>query len=54
MRSPQVRRVGESRAMLAAGVGTVMLVLAGLFWARYLIFGPIHEFVAEVVEVGGD
>jgi hypothetical protein len=54
IRSGEVRRIGESRAALAAGVGTVMLVLATLFWAKYLIFGPIRDSVVEVMSVGGD
>jgi len=50
--SLEVRRVGESRAALAAGIGAVMLMVAAIFWAKYLVFGPVREFVIEMVSVG--
>jgi hypothetical protein len=29
-----------------------MLVVATIFWAKYLIFGPVRDLVIEVVSVG--
>lgn len=54
VRSAPLRRIGESRAALAAAIGAVILMLAALFWAMYLVFGPVHDFVVEVAGAGGD
>lgn len=49
----QRRRAGESRAALAAGIGVILLLVAVNFRVSYLIFGPIHDYVSELVNPGG-
>jgi|GEM_PF-7045921 len=55
VRGLQMRRAGESRAALAAGIGVILLLLAVVLWVSYLIFGPIHDYLSELLnESGGD
>ena len=55
VRRLQMRRAGESRAALAAGIGVILLMVAVVLWISYLIFGPIHDYLSELLEVdGGD
>jgi O-antigen/teichoic acid export membrane protein len=53
VRGLQRRRAGESRAALAAGIGVILLLVAVILWVSYLIFGPIHDYVSELVNPGG-
>lgn len=53
VRGLQMRRAGESRAALAAGIGVILLLVAVVLWVSYLIFGPIHDYLTELFNVGG-
>lgn len=53
VRGLQMRRAGESRAALAAGIGVILLLVAVVLWISYLIFGPIHDYLSELLNPGG-
>lgn len=55
VRGLQMRRAGESRAALAAGIGVILLLVAVVLWVSYLIVGPVHDYLNELLNVdGGD
>jgi hypothetical protein len=49
VRDRQLRHSTESRAALAAAAGAVLLLVAAVLWLSYLIFGPIHDAVTEIL-----
>lgn len=49
LRGWEARRTSESRAALAAAVAVVLLIVAIVFWSAYLIFGPVRDYVVEIV-----
>jgi hypothetical protein len=53
VRGLQMRRAGESRAALAAGIGVILLLVAVVLWVSYLIFGPVHDYLREILSAGG-
>lgn len=45
-------RSTENVAALFFGLAILLLVVAAIFWLRYLIFGPIGEWAVEIYSDG--